>query len=500
MIDNHGQSPLMLAMENSSYDSAKMLVEAGANIYLCSDEVASCLSKIPHHTLLYRALNKYHEFVKTVLQKLRKDWRHDAQLLLKKLRDFGCTLFQVVSIGDASVTRLMLENGYPVNECLPETYETALHRAVYLADVENIKVLLEFDASIDTLDAEELPPMYYLYDRPIHSREDEEQRVEILKMFVEHGGLSIQVPEDLMTPANYILRYGNLGAINTLVQYDIEYTSFDALNCLVSNTNDDSLEVLRGKSFDVNAKNNTIASPLLSIAVCLGCLRKVQFLLEHGADPNAVDKIGKTPLITAFNAIGVSDVKENILPIVRLLLQYGANAQYQNAEAQKTVFDLAKSSKEVVESVIAHLAMIESCGVAISELFRRKIDSDDLYKQHLQVCKKQIEEMKGTTINGSVTLYKLLTESHMKITKYARDPEFDPKFEEAMKLKWYLDPYFSISIHKRVEKAIQEAKLKEEAVIVMNKILPCRLRNCTDIFGEILDYLSCDDLKNFCKV
>lgn len=236
----------------------------------------------------------------------------------------------------------------------------------------------------------------------------------------------------------------------------------------------------------------------------MGSLSKVQFLLEHGADPNAVNVYdGKTPLINAFTEID-TDIQENIVAIVRLLLRYGADdAQFAYTEAQQTVFDLGNAiffRQQALESVVAHLALIKSCGETIGNLIRGKIESRDIYKQHFQLCKKQIDQMKKTTISGSCTLYKLLTESHMVITRYARSPEFTAMFEETMKNERFFDPYYSISLHERVGKAIREARLREEAVVVMNKIFPCRLRNYTDIFFEILGYLTCGDLKNICKV
>lgn len=72
------------------------------------------------------------------------------------------------------------------------------------------------------------------------------------------------------------------------MEYDVDFNSYDALCSLVYNANEDVLEILRGKIIDVNTYNST-GSSVLKLAVCFGHLKKMKVLLEHGADPNAVD-------------------------------------------------------------------------------------------------------------------------------------------------------------------------------------------------------------------
>lgn len=505
ILDKRGNSPLMLAVAKDSFDTTKLLVEAGANIYniYINDEIDA--PETPPSKLVIDlrnpALNKTYELVESILKRLQKDYYNDEKKLLEYLRDFGCSLVQIVSLKNANMTRLMLENGYSVDERDLITKETALHKAVKLGYFDNVKVLLEFGASVDALDGDKYPPLYYLCDGFVYwrffsgFRKEKEDRVEILKILIEHGALSSQAPNDPMTPVQFIFEYGELQELTALMQYDVDFNSYASLQSLLDNQNDFALEVLRGRNVNVNAVRDGFS--LLSIAIDSGSWRKVQFLLEHGADPNVVNvNSGETPLINAFNSVEPG----NLLAIVRSLLQYGADAQYAYTEEQLTVFDLWEEDEKVLELIIAHLALIESCGVTISDLIRGKIDSRDSCKLHFQVCKNNIGEMKETTVNGSVTLYKLLTKSHTVITRYARDPEFTAKFEDAMKVKWYLDPHFLIPLHKRVGEAIREAKLKEEALIVLKKIFPRRFRNCHGIFDVILDCLTWDDLKNVCKV
>ena len=66
---------------------------------------------------------------------------------------------------------------------------------------------------------------------------------------------------------------------------------------------------------DPNARNEAGATPLMRAVDDVNTTRA---LLEYGADPNAKSDDGRTPLLTAAQRIGSG-------PVIRLLLAYGAN-------------------------------------------------------------------------------------------------------------------------------------------------------------------------------
>jgi tankyrase len=101
---------------------------------------------------------------------------------------------------------------------------------------------------------------------------------------------------------------------------------------------------------DDSLKNDLVAA--LDDAVSRAELEEVRYLLDLGADPNAVDALGWTPVM---NAAWVASV-----PVIKLLLAYGADPSLVNSEG-KTAIDLARDvghneygHDEVVEFLISN--------------------------------------------------------------------------------------------------------------------------------------------------
>ncbi|XP_058792627.1 ankyrin-3-like isoform X2 [Phymastichus coffea] len=501
--DHYGNSPLMLAVQSDSVDTARLLIRYNASVYFRDARGRSILPhrakyKFRKNILLdvseSELLNKYRELVKIILERVRRDCWHNEQLLISRLTEINCSLVKAIYLGDANVTRLMLEYGRSVDERELETNETALHEAVKLGDFQNVKVLLEYGADVGAQNEDGLSPIY-LYNQ---LSKDTDQKIKILRTLIEHGALLAPTPEKCMTPSQFILQNGKLWAINTLMQYDFEWDPHCSLLALVSNNDPDALEAVRGSGLELNATANPIKMPVLSFAATFGPLKKVQFLLESGADPNVVSEDGQTPLTSAFSYT-FGQRKEH-LPIVCLMLQHGADAQYSFQDG-RTVFDVAAQQchENLLEPVIAHLAMRESLGEAITDAIRSKIYSRDTFKAQFERCEQQIRMLKNTSVHETVTMYKLLTESQSKITRYARNKEFAPRFRKQLK-NLTLEPYYSICLRKRVGKAIHLAQLNEQAVIVMNKLFRYRIKNYHEILSEIVDYFNCDQLKTVCSV
>lgn len=145
-------------------------------------------------------------------------------------------------------------------------------------------------------------------------------------------------------------QYDDLGAVKALLdddphlvdsrdEYDCTPLSKEALFC-----NKDMGELLLAHGADVNAKNRLGETPLLEAA---GCTAVVELLLAHGADVNIKDNDGQTPLLAA--------AARGAMETVKLLLAHGADVNASDRYG-RTPLDRASTSKykDVVKLLRQH--------------------------------------------------------------------------------------------------------------------------------------------------
>jgi hypothetical protein len=103
----------------------------------------------------------------------------------------------------------------------------------------------------------------------------------------------------------------------------------DKLILEASGTNIRKANKLLKKGADIEARDEKGMTPL-HIALMVGHTEMVKFLLEKGADVNARDDNGWTPLHWAVSGLGVAVGDQFGKTNLKLLLGYGANVNTRN--------------------------------------------------------------------------------------------------------------------------------------------------------------------------
>jgi N-acyl-D-amino-acid deacylase len=194
----------------------------------------------------------------------------------------------------------------------------------------------------------------------------------IVKFLLERGANPNpnSKPPGESSPLMEALTGGDERIVELLIQHgaDAKAVADMGLTMAVTTGCDKGLELLAAKITDKEAYTMALQNTAV-----FGDLKAVRLLLDHGADVNAFDVFGRTPLMYA----AISDMLP--LEVVQLLVERGANVNAVNkhtkaGDAGLTVLDIAKLNGEtpIVDFLVSHGA---KAGTASQVALRPKKDN-----------------------------------------------------------------------------------------------------------------------------
>jgi len=128
------------------------------------------------------------------------------------------------------------------------------------------------------------------------------------------------------TPLLIATGHGNLDTVNVLLKQGANPNAIDyqGRTPLFNTCNVEIMQALIANGADVNARNRVRQTPVHEVLRCKIDDKLLQILLLAGADANATDELGLTPL---HMAMGYSDVE-----VARMLLEHGADVNAENVQ------------------------------------------------------------------------------------------------------------------------------------------------------------------------
>lgn len=316
-INKKDESPLLAAIENSSLDAVKYLIENGCSVNEASSD------KI---YLIMRAI-KYSNYPEN------KDGKEIAKELLKNEdinvncktnipNDYFDNMyaFSPLSIAtDLDVLKLLIDKGADVN-MKSNMGTTALMNTL---DVKKVEFLLENGANLNEVD-----------------NDDDNALTNILRIFNEGIpiiGLTYINEDNISLIAKLLIEKG----IDTKV---VNNDGYDAFLYSVELNLKDLTELLIEKGVDIKRKNKMGENALL-LSAKAGNYDISKLLIEKGLKVNTVNNEGITPLMQAA-------LSDNI-ELVKLLIEKGADLGAKNSSGA-TALEIAKSNNrtELIEILI----------------------------------------------------------------------------------------------------------------------------------------------------
>ena len=371
-LDERGRTPLFYAL--NCYESALMLIEAGANVHTQDDAGA---------TLLHAAARIW--YGSAVMRLLL---RQGMQEELKALDEREYTPLHIaISEENFDAVRLLVEAGADIH--LNNGY-TMLHWATQIRNDEILRYLLRqgMREELNALDEQGNPPLFYASNKiekvrllieagaDMHLRDEDgntllhdvEGNCEVMRLL-----LSLGMQEEIMspndqgdTPLHVALRHKQNECARILLESGVDIHAEDEdqrtwLHFAAVSRNAEMLEYLleNGLKDKVNARDCVGATPLHYACRRSKSSECVRILLKAGADVHAklqgdCKRPGQTPLHVA-----VDFRPEHDYETVRLLIEAGADVNTAADDGRTLLMDAVGRAKDESDkwSGILHLLL-----------------------------------------------------------------------------------------------------------------------------------------------
>lgn len=470
-------------------------------------------------------------FLTTIKKALKTDENDEVLALLEGVDvkvpiDSGkkTLLHLAAAYGNAFITDYLVKCGCII-DANDEDEITPLLLAVYFRHVEVIRILIDAGADPCNVNSKDRSPIFYLKlwndeeVKRIVRQAIERKRVckeKAMKLFLDatynnllYNCYCNSVPYlpyyDLADRSNelllikgifsrdfqqiqMILKYGDLPT----VQHEGRYTALHAAATIhpqlfteVSST----MQMLFDRGADVNAKDHKGKTPL-HVAVKHLNNHAITWLLDRGADVNPRDNSGRTPIHAARNTFWYTGNKVNVNQTLELLLRNGADIRSILTE-ERTILELAKEINEVSTSklMLRELALLEVQGVPLNYRDVAVLGEDSDMKLYYGRCKAELQFAMECRIIDDTTLFDLLTKNMQTLTLHAKNKDFRETFT-GLKLSDNF-PIISRSLNRFIQ-YVDLINMTNRAAVVLSELLPF-LDDL--VIQKILKYLSTDDLR-----
>jgi ankyrin repeat protein len=217
-----------------------------------------------------------------------------------------------VKSNDISLTKLLLNNFAAVN-ATDGKFETPLHYAAKIGNIEMIKLLIKYGADIQAKDCYGRTSIYLAQERGFRDV------IKLLENNCDESGKSRKLkridPNSLLS---------NLSGVKAK-KISKKIASLD-FNELVKTGN--ILDILDFIDLGANVNSRDVNSQTpLHHAVLMGRIDIVAILIESGADINSLDFYGDSPL---HLAVFKNPLSKGHIDIIKLLIEKGADVKIKN--------------------------------------------------------------------------------------------------------------------------------------------------------------------------
>ena len=253
--------------------------------------------------------------------------------------DGATPLHWSVPLGHLSMFRLLIESGADINSRSTKG-RTPLHWCGWKNQPAIAKYILEEGFDVNVLDNNDLPPI----------ADCEGDCSELIRLLVDEGADVNYSSVDQLTPLHITAEYGSVDAVRTLLEYGPDVNAVDNQNFTPlslamrrEESSEEVCELLLSHGASVLGIDDGVPALIHEVVGRPSILR---LLLSHGADTEARDAKGRTPL---HNSIDMGEATT-----MAYLLDSGANIDATDDEGNTVLhFAMAQPNPDFARDLIA---------------------------------------------------------------------------------------------------------------------------------------------------
>lgn len=385
---------------------------------------------------------------------------------------------------------ILIVAGANVNNRSIETDLTALSVATYRNNVKLMEMLISRGALLNTRDVYGHAP---LHKAVISSKNQSHSKaVEILL----RNGANFNAKDNFgQTALHLLMRRSDFEVeiIRLLFSYGAAVTIPDmggltplelAVNSKFCTFNLGILKLLTncGTNFDVRISNG---STLLHYACQVrGNFETVKFLLNQGVDIDALDTLGRSPIMCAAD-----------LEIFELLLNSGADVSLIDVNGKCLLNYDGIPENCIREILMVMVAKLLVTGATIPPIIVTVVLNEKKYDDFCQMCRDELELAKRTRIKHyGITYFDFLVISKKELRALAGNQLFISEILMGSSKRKVLFPIYGVKMRDNMIGGIKERDLFYKSLGVLYLYMP--FFNL-DVIESIIEYLTTDDLLRF---
>lgn len=448
---------------------------------------------------------------------------HGVDLNVRRARDGALPLYLAAKAGSVQVVRFLYGLGVDIDACTKD-YLTPLYIAARHGHLVVVKQLLQYRPNVDIKGNKEA---IYV------SLKANPKCLGIVESLLEYGFIFDAQQETNSPFLHHAVAAGSLQIVQDLIKHgadvnrnDVFLYSFTPLHVAARHDQHVPLKVLLENGASVHTKDTHEGSTPLHLAESP---EVVQTLLEFGAEINARNNLGQTPLHVAALQ-GNSNIVESLLKsgaalnsrdngetplhvarktgvVIELLLEYGVdvNIKNENHETPLAAFLQYFTSIPQIQALLFHInkmltAKLYVCEENLQGLLTYKknhpVDERELAKDSLRY-EEELVRMKNVMVaNCSINFYDILTKKtsllaitvgNENVAEVFNSIEYESEF-----------PNYASLLKSRFRLAVHRKGLMDKACdifdFLFNEVLVKLPTACVE---EIIGYLSSEDLQIF---